>query len=92
MKQNAIIKCVMTTEKGTQLAGSNQFLLEVARNANKIEIRTAVEREFGVHVLNVRTQNYSGRNKVLRNRRVVQTPSWKRAIVTVREGERIEAI
>ena len=92
MKQGDIIKRVQVTEKGTQLATGNQYLLEVAPGANKIEIRTAVEKAFGVHVLAVNTQNYSGRKRVLRNRRVVQGSDWKRAIVTLREGERIEAV
>jgi large subunit ribosomal protein L23 len=92
MKQGDIIKRVQVTEKGTQLASGNQYLLEVAPGANKIEIRTAVEKAFGVHVLAVNTQNYSGRKHVLRNRRVVQGSDWKRAIVTLREGERIEAV
>lgn len=92
MKQGDIIKRVQVTEKGTQLASGNQYLLEVAPGANKIEIRTAVEKAFGVHVLAVNTQNYSGRKRVLRNRRVVQGSDWKRAIVTLREGERIEAV
>jgi large subunit ribosomal protein L23 len=92
MKHAEIIKRVQVTEKGTQLAAGNQYLLEVAPAANKIEIRTAVEKTFGVHVLAVNTQNYSGRKRVLRSRRVVQGSNWKRAIVTVRAGERIEAI
>jgi large subunit ribosomal protein L23 len=67
-------------------------MLEVARTANKIEIKKAVEELFGVHVLGVRTQNYKGVLRTLRNRRVVRGPSWKRAIVTVKAGERIELI
>ena len=92
MKHSEIIKRVQVTEKGTQLATRNQYLLEVAPAANKIEIRTAVEKTFGVHVLAVNTQNYSGRSRVTRNRRVVKGSSWKRAIVTLKDGERIEAI
>jgi len=64
----------------------------VVPSANKIQIRAAVEETFGVHVLAVNTQNYSGRKRLLRNRRVAKAPDWKRAIVTLRPGERIEAI
>lgn len=92
MKHAEIIKRVQVTEKGTQLANSNKYLLEVAPAANKIEIRTAVEKTFGVHVLAVNTQNYSGHTRVLRNRRVVPGSDWKRAIVTLRDGERIETV
>ncbi len=92
MKHAEIIKRVQVTEKGTQLAAGNQYLLEVAPAANKIEIRTAVEKAFGVHVLAVNTQNYSGHTRVLRNRRVVKGSDWKRAVVTLKAGERIETI
>ena len=92
MKHGDIIKRVMVTEKGTQWATGSQYILEVVPSANKIQIRAAVEETFGVHVLAVNTQNYSGRKRLLRNRRVAKAPDWKRAIVTLRPGERIEAI
>ncbi|MBR3085767.1 MAG: 50S ribosomal protein L23 [Kiritimatiellae bacterium] len=87
-----IIRKVQVSEKGTLLAEKNQYALEVAPGANKSEIRKAVEAMFGVHVLAVNTQNYAGKKRMLRNRRVVQAPSWKRAIVTLKAGERIEAV
>ena len=92
MKHAGIIRRVQITEKGTKLACENQYMLEVAPAANKIEIKKAVEDQFGVHVLAVRTQNYTGALRTLRNRRVVRDPGWKRAIVTVKAGERIETI
>ena len=92
MKHAEIIKRIQVTEKGTKLATGNQYLLEVATAANKIEIRTAVEKTFGVHVLAVNTQNHKGTMRTLRNRRVVRGSDWKRAIVTLKVGERIEAI
>jgi large subunit ribosomal protein L23 len=92
MKHAGIIRKVQITEKGTKLACENQYILEVAPGANKIEIKSAVETQFGVHVLAVRTQNYKGALRTLRNRRVVRDSGWKRAIVTVKAGERIETI
>lgn len=92
MKHARIIRKVQVTEKGTALAAANQYLLEVAPKANKIEIRAAVEAQFGVHVLSVNTQNHRGEARTLRNRRTVQGTSWKRAVVTLRAGERIEAV
>ena len=92
MKHAEIIRKVQITEKGTKLACENQYILEVAPKANKIEIRKAVEDQFGVHVLAVRTQNYKGALRTLRNRRVVRDSGWKRAIVTVKAGERIESV
>jgi large subunit ribosomal protein L23 len=92
MKHAGIIRKIQVTEKGTALAAQNQYLVEVAVRAGKIEIRKAVEDQFGVHVLAVRTQNYMGKTRVLRNRREVRDADWKRAIVTLRAGERIEAV
>ena len=92
MKHEGIIKRVQVTEKGTLLAESNQYVVEVAPEANKLEIRQAVEAAFGVHVLAVNTQNYSGKTRMLRNRRLVRGSDWKRAIVTLKAGERIEAV
>jgi len=92
MKHEGIIKRVQVSEKGTLLAEGNRYMLEVAKEANKVEIRQAVEATFGVHVLAVNTQNYSGKTRMLRNRRTVTSPSWKRAIVTLKAGERIEAV
>ena len=89
---NTVVKRVLLTEKGSKLAALNQYFLEVDREATKPEIRQAVEAMFGVHVLAVNTQNYSGKKRMLRNRRVVQGSDWKRAIVTLKAGERIEAI
>ena len=92
MKHAGIIRRVQVSEKGTMLAEQDKYLVEVAPEANKIEIRKAVEETFGVHVLAVNTQNHAGKKRMLRNRRVVQGSDWKRAIVTVKAGERIEAI
>lgn len=92
MKHAGIIRRVMITEKGTRLAYENKYMLEVAVKANKIEIRKAVEDQFGVHVLAVRTQVHKEAMRVLKNRRVVRGSVWKRAIVTVKPGERIEIV
>ena len=92
MLKTDTIRKIQVTEKGTDLAAKNQYFLEVAPDANKIEIKAAVEKQFGVHVLKVRTQNYDGKTKRTRTRHLTQGNAWKRAIVTVRDGERIEAI
>lgn len=92
MKQAYVIRKVMVTEKGSLITGQNKYLLQVAPGANKIEIRQAVEAQFGVHVLSVNTQNYKGKTKYTRTRHLTKTPAWKRAIVTLKAGERIELI
>ena len=88
-----IIKRVMLTEKGSRLAALNQYFLEVDKKATKPQIRLAVEATFGVHVLSVRTANMKGGLRTIRGtRRQTTEPTWKRAIVTVKPGERIETL
>jgi large subunit ribosomal protein L23 len=88
-----IIKRVLLTEKGSKLAALNQYFLEVDREATKPQIRQAVEEKFGVHVLAVRTANMKGGLRTIRGTRRQKTEStWKRAIVEVKAGERIETL
>jgi large subunit ribosomal protein L23 len=89
MKHAGIIRRVMITEKGTKLAYENKYMLEVAPEANKIEIRKAVEEQFGVHVLAVNTQNHQEKMRTLKNRRTVRGRCWERAGERVRAGEGI---
>jgi len=85
-----IIRRPLVTEKSTrQKDESHQYVFEVARNANKIEIQSAVEYLFKVKVNDVRTLNVLGKMKRL-GRRFGKRPDWKKAIVTLREGDRID--
>jgi large subunit ribosomal protein L23 len=88
-----IIKRVILTEKSERLAALNQYFLEVDRDATKPQIREAVEAQFGVHVLAVRTVNMKGGLRTIRGTRRQKVEStWKRAIVEVKAGERIEMV
>ena len=88
-----IIKRVILSEKGSRLSALNQYFLEVDREATKPQIRQAVEEKFGVHVLAVRTANMKGGLRTIRGTRRQKTEStWKRAIVEVKAGERIETL
>ena len=88
-----IIKKVMITEKGSRISVNNQYMLEVAKDATKPQIAEAAEKKFGVHVLAVRTANIKGGLKYLRGtRRAIKEATYKRAIVTVKDGERIEQV
>lgn len=88
-----VIKRVLLTEKGAKLGALNQYFLEVDKEASKPEIRQAVEAAFGVHVLNVRTANMKGGLRTIRGTRRQKVEStWKRAIVEVKAGERIETL
>lgn len=85
-----IIHRPLISEKGTDLKDrTNQYLFEVALDANKIEIKRAVESLFRVKVLQVRTLSVKGKKKRV-GRLVGRTPGWKKAMATLKEGENIE--
>jgi len=90
MDPHSIVLRPRVSEKGmAHVEGRNQYPFEVARGANKIEIAKAIETLFKVKVVQVQTMNMKGKS-----RRVgwVQgkTPGWKKAIVKLAEGERID--
>ena len=85
-----IIRKPLVTEKSTrQKDESRQYAFEVDGGANKIEIQRAVEQLFKVKVTHVRTAHVLGKMKRL-GRKVGKRPDWKKAIVTLREGDRIQ--
>ena len=79
----------LITEKATMLTSDHKYAFEVDRRANKPQIRTAVETAFNVHVTGVNTMNVRGKKRRM-GRRVTQTRSWKKAIVTLAEGDSIQ--
>jgi large subunit ribosomal protein L23 len=79
----------LITEKATLLAGERKYAFEVARRANKNQIRDAIQHAFSVHVTKVNTLNVRGKRRTA-GRRVSQTRSWKKAIVTLAEGDTIQ--
>lgn len=89
----SIIRVVQQTEKGTDLGEKrNQYLLKVHGGANKIEIKRAVEDQFNVTVRAVNTMNMKGKKRILRNRRTVHGSDWKRAVVSLKAGDRIDVV
>jgi large subunit ribosomal protein L23 len=86
---HTILDRVLVTEKGTRLSSENKYQFRVAPGANKLEIRRAVEQVFGVHVTQVHTMNRKGKAKRTRSQRPGRTADWKRAIVTLKEGQSI---
>jgi large subunit ribosomal protein L23 len=83
------------TEKNTDLMEQDQYTFEVARVANKIQVREAVERLFNVRVKAVNTMNVKGsrRSRAIRRGRsrvYGQERTWKKAIVTLFPGQRID--
>ena len=87
-----VIKKIQVTEKGTSLLSRNKYLLEVHPDANKIDIRQAVEKLFKVSVTGVNTMNYLGKRKRERSARFGKRSDWKRAVVTLKQGDRIDVV
>ena len=85
-----IIKTARLTEKGTAISEKfNQYTVVADRRANKTQIRQAVQELFKVKVVDVSTMNVHGK---LRRQRTIQagkSPDWKKAIVTLKEGDKI---
>ena len=87
-----VIVGALVTEKSERLrAEHNQYTFRVASGVTKIEVRRAVEKLFKVHVTDVRVMNYLGKKRrmgMFSGRR----PNWRKAVVTVKAGEKIEAL
>lgn len=94
MHYQDVLRRPVITEKNTRLMELGQYTFEVARDANKIQIKEAVEKTFNVKVLSVNVINVRGkeRRRAQRGRpaSVGRTASWKKAIVTLREGDTID--
>ena len=84
-----VVKRPLITEKAERGRETDQqYAFEVHREATKIQVKNAVEKLFGVHVTAVRTAIARGKNKRV-GRNMGRRPNWKKAIVTLREGETI---
>ena len=87
---DVIIKPLILTEKGEILKEEqNKIFFKVAMKANKIEVKQAVERLFDVKVVDVNTMIVRGKPGRV-GRRIAKRPNWKKAVVTLREGDTIE--
>lgn len=84
-----IIQNLVRTEKGTMIEPERKYLFRVAKDANKIQIKSAVEEIYNVKVQDVNTSIVRGKLKRVRQEQGSTTP-WKKAIVTLLEGEKIE--
>src|SRR5262245_24996036 len=91
MRPEDIIKRpLILTEKGNRLReADNQYLFEVARDANKAQIRGAVEKLWKVSVLKVHTMNVRGRMRRM-GRGHAKTQNWKKAVVSLKKGDSID--
>ncbi|HEX3798942.1 MAG TPA: 50S ribosomal protein L23 [Verrucomicrobiae bacterium] len=85
-----IVKTVRLTEKGTRQGEKlNQYTVVADRRANKVQIRHAVQELFKVKVIKVNTLNVRGKARRKRTSQAGKTPDWKKALVTLKEGDKI---
>jgi large subunit ribosomal protein L23 len=91
-----VLRQGIVTEKSVKLQERNQYTFKVALNANKIDIRRAVETLFNVRVVKVNVMRMPGKPKWIRRRgaapRPVKAREWKKAIVTIAEGQTIDIL
>ncbi|HEY1123626.1 50S ribosomal protein L23 [Luteolibacter flavescens] len=88
-----VIKNVRLSEKATMLQETNnEVVLEVNRDANKLDIKRAVETLLGKKVAAVRTANFAGKAKRRRRADEGRTNHWKKAIVRLKEGETLDLV
>jgi large subunit ribosomal protein L23 len=88
--EQVIRRPIILTEKATLLREKhNQVIFEVARSANKVEIRDAVQRLFNVQVEDVNTMIMRGKERRM-GRGHARTQNWKKAIVTLKAGDSID--
>ena len=89
----SVIDTVRLSEKATLLQEeNNDYVFKVARSANKLEVKRAVEQLFGVKVTEVRTCNYGGKKKRERRPDAGRTAQWKKAYVRLKEGDSIDLV
>jgi large subunit ribosomal protein L23 len=87
------IQTVILTEKATLLSEkNNQYVFRVSPKANKIEIKRAVEQLFKKTVVDVNTANFTGKKKRERTANFGRRANWKKAVVTLKEGDKIELV
>ena len=89
MHLSEVLRRPLITEKNTLLQAQGKYAFEIARGANKHEIKQAVEKAFKVKVTAVNVMTVPGKTRRV-GRRMVLTPSWKKAIVTLQPGDKIE--
>ncbi len=96
MEITEVLRRGIVTEKSVRLQESNKYTFEVALRANKIDVRRAVETLFKVEVRAVNIMRMPGKSKMMQRRgsapRPIEPREWKKAIVTLKEGQTIDAL
>ncbi len=87
--ESIIRRPIFLTEKSNAQRNGNQFVFEVLRGANKIQIKEAVQKLFNVKVESVNTMVYRGKDRRM-GRGYAKMQNWKKAVVTLKEGDSID--
>jgi len=87
--ETLIRRPIILTEKSNRLREANQVIFEVAQDANKIQIKDAIQKLFKVTVIDVNTMNYRGKERRM-GRGYGKLQNWKKAIITLKEGDQIQ--
>lgn len=90
-RQSALLKQAWITEKAAAMSGDRKYMFIVANHANKSEVKKAVQSAYGVKVQDVNMIVRKGKTKRL-GRSAGRTPDYKKAMVTLKEGQKIEAL
>ena len=88
MKNLLVLKKPVVTEKSTEMNQSSKYIFEVDVNANKMDVKNAVQSAFNVTVLKVNIMNIKGKNKRF-GPKIAKLPNRKKAIVTLSQGDSI---
>ncbi len=86
----SIIKAPLITEKSARDSVYRKYNFWVAKGANKVEIKRAIEKIYKVKVARVNSLNIKGKTKKIRWNQPGKTPDWKKAVITLREGFEIK--
>jgi large subunit ribosomal protein L23 len=87
--ENIVNRPIILTEKSNRLREQNKVIFEVAPDANKIQIKDAIQKLFKVTVLEVNTMRYRGKDRRM-GRGYAKLQNWKKAIITLKEGDSIQ--
>jgi len=91
MHQYEILRRPLVTEKNAALQAQGKYAFEIAGEANKEQVKQAVEKAFNVTVTKVNVITVHGKGKRARGRWVI-SPSWRKAVVTLKPGDKIEIV
>ncbi len=96
MEITEVLRHGVTTEKTVALQEQNKYTFKVALKANKIDVRRAVETMFNVKVVSVNVMRMPGKKRMIRRKGAIPRPKeareWKKAIVTLGEGQTIDVL